>query len=182
MTAYGTGAKAGALAGLISGIILGILLYTVSQAFVSTIRTVIQNSVSANTTRLISVNQLVNLVLILIPIVTIVGGLIGGLILGLIFAAVHDKYMKSQSLPIRGPCLRHNSLPHRCGPELGVAVLRNVIRRGELGNYARFQSDLRLPFGFFLHEVCHSDATAQKLFYALTASTFAVLKNFCVTH
>jgi cell division protein FtsX len=68
LTEYGTGAKAGALAGLISGVILGIALYVVSQAFVDTITTVIQNSVSANTTQLISVPQLVALVQILIPL------------------------------------------------------------------------------------------------------------------
>lgn len=82
--------------------ILGVISYFVSQAFKDTIRTAILNSVSANTTKLISVNQLVDITLILIPIVAVFGGLIGGIILGLVFSAVHDKYMKSQTLPIRG--------------------------------------------------------------------------------
>jgi hypothetical protein len=100
MAQYGRGAKAGLLAGLISGVLTGVFLYLELQNLKSQITTTIQNSLPANSP--IDASALANFAILLVPVVMIIGGLIGGLILGLIFAAVQDKYMKRQSLPVRG--------------------------------------------------------------------------------
>lgn len=100
MAQFGRGAKAGVLAGLISGVISGVFLYLELQVYKSQIITTIQNALPAGSN--LDASALANFAILFVPVVMIFGGLIGGLILGLIFAAVQDKYMKRQSLPIRG--------------------------------------------------------------------------------
>lgn len=100
MAQYGRGAKAGLLAGLISGVISGVFLYLELQSFKGQIITTIHNALPAGST--LDASALANFAILLVPVIMIFGGLIGGLILGLIFAAVEDKYMKKQSLPMRG--------------------------------------------------------------------------------
>jgi MFS family permease len=100
MALYGAGAKAGLIAGIIQGIFSGIISYLLAKAYIGTIESVIQSSLPAGSN--LDVAALANFAITFILIGAIIGGLIGGLILGLIFAAVQDKYMKGQSLPIRG--------------------------------------------------------------------------------
>jgi hypothetical protein len=102
MARYGIGAKAGLIAGLIQGIIAGIVAYVLVQEFISSIESIIQQSTAGSTLTSSEVALAASLVGTFALAGAIIGGLIGGIILGLIFAAVQDKYMKKQSLPMRG--------------------------------------------------------------------------------
>jgi len=88
---------------LIEGILVGILTYIVALSFKSVIQAAVTKSIQNSGRSIpINVNAIVSIALVAIPIGAAIAGLIGGLILGLIFAAVEGRYMKNQSIVLRG--------------------------------------------------------------------------------
>src|SRR5437899_8856922 len=99
MADYGRGAKAGAIAGVVLGVIEAIGYVALFSFIMDSIRTAVQGTTLPAG---LTVDQVISATLYALVIFTFVGSIILGAILGVIFAAVHNKYMTSKSLPMRG--------------------------------------------------------------------------------
>lgn len=93
------GAASGAVAGLVLGVILAVLYYIVFLSLTNTIKSAIQGTTLPSG---VSVDQVFTLALTFLLVGVVVGSIIIGVILGVVFAAVHNMYMKSKSLAMRG--------------------------------------------------------------------------------
>ena len=96
---YGRGATSGAIAGVVLGIILAVLYYIVFLSLTSTIKSAIQGTTLPSG---VTIDQVFILALTFLIVGVVLGSIIIGVILGVVFAAVHNMYMKGQSLAMRG--------------------------------------------------------------------------------
>ena len=96
---YGRGAKAGAISGVVLGVILAVLYYIVFLSLTDTIKSAIGGTTLPSG---VSIDQVFALALTFLVVGVVVGSIIIGVILGVVFAAVHNMYMKGQSLAMRG--------------------------------------------------------------------------------
>lgn len=100
MAEYGRGAKAGAISGVVLGVITAVAYYVQFIIMDSSIRSAIRQNVAAGSA--LTADQVFSIVLATIVVGSFVGSIVLGVIFGIIFAAVHDKYMTSKSVAMRG--------------------------------------------------------------------------------